>query len=473
MPTATRTGMTQDAINELIAKRVEESLKAYDTARNPGPETKMKNEQQDDGVEANANNGNGNGNGNGNLNVNNGCVVPTVGVDVAYAMTWKALMKLITKRFQELTLLCTKMEEDQVEKYIRGLPDNIQGNVIAAKPTRLQDVIRIANNLMDQKLKGYAIKNADNKRMFDNNLRDRREQQQQPFKRQNVNGHNVARAYTVRNNVEKKGLLEPCHTATSADCTMKGRVWVKSLLDDRLEVWLSREEDIPKTAFRTRYGHYEFQVMPFRLTNAPMVFMDLMNRVCKPYLDNFVIIFINDSLIYSMNKKEHEGYIKLVLRLLKEDKLFAKFSKCKSWLSTVKFLGHVIDIEGIHVDCIKAVLFKVLYGSKCRSPICWAEVEDSQLTGPEIIHETTKKIVQINSRIQAACDHQKSNADIRRKTLEFQMGDKRGPEFTWEREDQMKKKYPHSFRQLCTRGKCYVLIFEDKALLTRKECDTP
>ncbi|GJS43165.1 putative reverse transcriptase domain-containing protein [Tanacetum coccineum] len=114
-----------------------------------------------------------------------------------------------------------------------------------------------------------------------------------------------------------------------------------------------REEDIPKTAFRTRYGHYEFQVMPFGLTNAPAVFMDLMNRVCKPYLDRFVIVFIDDILIYSKSRKEHEGHLKLILKLLKEEELYAKFSKCEFWLSRVQFLGHVIDSEGIHVDPAK------------------------------------------------------------------------------------------------------------------------
>ncbi|GKC23987.1 putative reverse transcriptase domain-containing protein [Tanacetum coccineum] len=279
--------MTQDAINELIAKRVEEAIQAYDTAKNPGIKTEMENEQQDDNVEVNGNNGNGNGNGNGNPNVNNEGVVSvtqectyqdfmkchpldfkgtegvvgltrwfekmktvfhisncppryqvkyasctlldgaltwwnshkrTVGVDAAYAMMWKAIIKLMTEvycprnkiqtmetelwnltvkgndltaynqRFQELTLLCTKMvpeEKDKVEKYIGGLPDNIQGNVI-----------------------GYAIKNAENKRRFGNNRR-----QQQPFKRQNVNGQNMAIAYTVGNNVERKaydGALPYC-----------------------------------------------------------------------------------------------------------------------------------------------------------------------------------------------------------------------------------------------------------------------
>ncbi|GKB06179.1 putative reverse transcriptase domain-containing protein [Tanacetum coccineum] len=236
MSTATCTGMTQDEINELIAKRVDEALKA-----NPKTEVEIKNYQQDNHDEENVNNGNSNGNGNGNPNVNNGetvfhisncppryqvkyasCTLMdgaltwwnshkiTVGVDAAYAMTWKALMKQMTEvyyprneiqkmemelwsltvksneltsynqRFQELTLLCSKMvlkEEDKVEKYIGGLPDSIQGNVIAVEPGRLQDAIRIANNLMDQKLKGYAIKNAENKR----------------------------RAYTVGNNVERKG----------------------------------------------------------------------------------------------------------------------------------------------------------------------------------------------------------------------------------------------------------------------------
>ncbi|GJV12918.1 putative reverse transcriptase domain-containing protein [Tanacetum coccineum] len=114
-----------------------------------------------------------------------------------------------------------------------------------------------------------------------------------------------------------------------------------------------REEDIPKTAFRTRYGHYEFQVMPFGLTNAPAVFMDLMNRVCKPYLDKFVIVFIDDILIYSKSKQEHEEHLKIILELLKKEELYAKFSKCEFWIPKVQFLGHVIDSEGIHVDPAK------------------------------------------------------------------------------------------------------------------------
>ncbi|GJU37894.1 putative reverse transcriptase domain-containing protein [Tanacetum coccineum] len=113
------------------------------------------------------------------------------------------------------------------------------------------------------------------------------------------------------------------------------------------------EADIPKMAFRTRYGHYKFQVMPFGLTNALAVFMDLMNHVSKLYLDKFVIIFIDDILIYSKSKEEHEVHLKLILELLKKEELYAKFSKCEFWLPKVKFLGHMIDSKGIHVDPAK------------------------------------------------------------------------------------------------------------------------
>ncbi|GJY06079.1 putative reverse transcriptase domain-containing protein [Tanacetum coccineum] len=110
------------------------------------------------------------------------------------------------------------------------------------------------------------------------------------------------------------------------------------------------EDDIPKTMFRTRYGHFEFTVMPFGLTNTPAVFMDLMNRVCRPYLDKFVIVFIDDILIYSKTQEEHVEHLSLVLGLVKKEKLYAKFSKCEFWLREVQFLGHVINGNGIHVD---------------------------------------------------------------------------------------------------------------------------
>ncbi|GJY29913.1 putative reverse transcriptase domain-containing protein [Tanacetum coccineum] len=319
-----------------------------------------------------------------------------------------------------------------------------------------------------------------------------------------------------------------------------------------------REEDIPKMAFRTRYGHYEFQVMPFGLTNAPVVFMDLMNRVCKPYLDKFVIVFIDDILIYSRNKKEHEEHLKAIMELLKKEELYAKFSKCKFWIPMVllgiieyslkdsttaksmtkltqkgvKFnwgdkveatfqlikqklcsapilalpegsedfvvycdashkglgvvliqrekviayasrqlkiheknytthdleLGSVVKVEhqrpsgllvqpeipqrkwdnitmgfitklpkssqGYDTIWVIATPFEALYGRKCHSPICWAEVGEVQLTDPEIVQDTTEKIIQIKQRIQAARDQQKSYTDLKRKPMEFQVGDR-------------------------------------------------
>ena len=102
-------------------------------------------------------------------------------------------------------------------------------------------------------------------------------------------------------------------------------------------------------AFRTRYGHYYFLVMPFCLNNAPVTFMDLMNHVFRDYLNLFVIVFIDDILIYSKNPDEHEHHLRLVLQRLREHNLYAKFTKCKFWLEEVVFLGHIVNHEGIAV----------------------------------------------------------------------------------------------------------------------------
>ncbi|KAL5580554.1 hypothetical protein UlMin_012996 [Ulmus minor] len=107
-----------------------------------------------------------------------------------------------------------------------------------------------------------------------------------------------------------------------------------------------KDNDVPKTAFRTRYGHYEFLVMPFGLTNAPAAFMDLMNRVFAQYLDKFIIVFIDDILVYSKTPEEHEEHLRVTLQLLRDSKLYAKFSKCDFWLSEVHFLGHVCGDPG-------------------------------------------------------------------------------------------------------------------------------
>nr|GFA78513.1 hypothetical protein [Tanacetum cinerariifolium] len=484
-----------------------------------------------------------------------------IGIEAAYAMSWVKLMKLMTevycprnevqkmetelwnlvvkendltaytRRFQELVLLCTRMvpsKEDKVEKFVEGLPDNIQGNVIAAEPIQLQDAIGVTNNLMDQKWKGYARSTKNKRRDYKVTITSNTQRapvgsqygivcyecerpghfrkdcpklrnQNYGNKTENQTGGNEAttRAYAIdggganpnSNVVTGTFLLNNCYAfmlfdsdadksfVLSAFCALLdvapftldtsyavelavGRIsetnvvlrsctlgllhypfdidlmpielgsfdviigmdWLAkyhalivcdekvaqkyiekgcqvylaqvtskktkdkmeekqledvSIVREFLEVFPEdlprlpparqtyceepiltsenrdlfdqlqgsrvnskinlrsgyhqhrvREEDIPKTAFRTRYGHYEFQVMPFGLTNALAVFMDLINRVCKPYLDRFVIVFIDDILIYSKSRKVHEGHLKLILR-------------------------HVIDSEGIHIDPAK------------------------------------------------------------------------------------------------------------------------
>jgi hypothetical protein len=109
-------------------------------------------------------------------------------------------------------------------------------------------------------------------------------------------------------------------------------------------------EDVPKTAFTTRYGLYEFLVMSFGLTNAPTYFMNLMNKIFMEYLDQFVVVFINDILVYSKNEEAHEDHVRLVLQKLRDSRLYAKFSKCDFWLKEVAFLGHIITDGGIKVD---------------------------------------------------------------------------------------------------------------------------
>jgi hypothetical protein len=114
-----------------------------------------------------------------------------------------------------------------------------------------------------------------------------------------------------------------------------------------------RPDDIPKTAFVTRYGQYEFTVVSFGLTNAPAYFMNMMNKVFMDELDKFVVVFIDDILIYSATVEEHEQHLRVVLEKLRQNQLYAKFSKCDFWLEEVAFLGHVLTAEGVAVDPAK------------------------------------------------------------------------------------------------------------------------
>ncbi|GJV58152.1 putative reverse transcriptase domain-containing protein [Tanacetum coccineum] len=536
--------------------------------------------------------------------------VKTVGHNAAYGMTWKTLRKMMTDKYcprSEIKKLEMEIWNLKVEKYVGGLPDMIQGSVMASKPKIMQDAVEFANDLMDQNIRTFADRQAENKRKLDDNSRNNHTQQQ-PHKMQNV-----ARAYTAGlcvpkcNNYKKVGHLardyrSPSSTVnnqrapeaiqrvvTCFECGVQGhykkdcpklknkkcgnqagnggaqarayamgnagknldtnvvtgtfllnnryasilfdtgadRSFVSTVLSSLIDIvpstldcdydvkladgkiirvntiirgctlnflnhplniigmdWLSmyhavivcdekivripfgneilivrgipptrqvefqidlipgdasvaqapyrlasskmkelsnqlqelsnkgfirpssspwgapvliddlfdqlqgssvyskidlrsayhqlrvREEDISKTAFITRYGHYEFQVMPFGLTNSPAVFMDLMNRVCKPYLYKFMIVFIDDILIYSKSKQEHEDHIKLILELLKNEELYAKFSKCEFWISKVQFLSHVIDNKGIHVDPAKIDSIKYWASPKSPTDIC-------------------------------------------------------------------------------------------------------
>ena len=121
------------------------------------------------------------------------------------------------------------------------------------------------------------------------------------------------------------------------------------LIGSELDKLRLHDEDVPKTAFRTRYGHLEVLVMPFGLTNAPAAFMDLMNRIFRPYLDQFVIVFIDNIMIYSGSGEEHAEHLRIILHTLREHRLYA-ISKCQFWLDSVSFLGHKVSAEGISVD---------------------------------------------------------------------------------------------------------------------------
>ncbi|KAL4026489.1 hypothetical protein IC575_014920 [Cucumis melo] len=145
-------------------------------------------------------------------------------------------------------------------------------------------------------------------------------------------------------------------TATLAqidDCSIIAGATVSKIDCDRYHRLRIRDGDIPKTAFRSRYGHYEFVVMSFGLTNAPCSIHGSDEQVFKEFLDSFVIVFIDDILIYSKTEAEHEEHLHQVLETLRANKLYAKFSKCEFWLRKVTFLGHVVSSEGVSVDPAK------------------------------------------------------------------------------------------------------------------------
>ncbi|XP_074356150.1 uncharacterized protein LOC141695838 [Apium graveolens] len=153
-----------------------------------------------------------------------------------------------------------------------------------------------------------------------------------------------------------RGFIRPSVSSWGAPVLFVTRGEV--LFKDRFEIWLpsvtsKRRGYISKTTFRTRYGHYEFLVMSFGLTNVPAIFINLMNRVFYDYLDKFLVVFIDDILICSRSRGEHEEHSCTVLEILREKKLFVKFSKCEFWLEEVAFLGHIVSGRGIEFDPAK------------------------------------------------------------------------------------------------------------------------
>ncbi|GJV43075.1 putative reverse transcriptase domain-containing protein [Tanacetum coccineum] len=288
---------------------------------------------------------------------------------------------------------------DKIERYVSGLPDMIHGSVVASKPKTMQEAIEIETELMDKKIRTFAKRQKPTcyecgaqghfKRDFPKLKNNNRGNQ-------GGNGNASSKVYAVgrvgtnpNSNVvtarapyrlapsemkelsdqlqelSDKGFIRPSSSPWGApvlfvkkkDGSFRMCIDYRELnkLTVKNRYPLPRIDDLfDQLQGSSVYSKIDLRsVMPFGLTNAPAVFMDLMNRVCKPFLDKFVIVFIDDILIYSKNKKEHEEHLKAILELLKKEELYAKFSKCKFWLPKVQFLGHVIDSQGIHVDHAK------------------------------------------------------------------------------------------------------------------------
>ncbi|GKD88824.1 putative reverse transcriptase domain-containing protein [Tanacetum coccineum] len=231
-----------------------------------------------------------------------------------------------------------------------------------------------------------------------------------------------------------------------------------------------REEDIPKTSFRMRYGHYEFQVMPFGLIKAPAVFMDLMNRVCKPYLDRFAIVFIDDILICSKNKEEHEEHLKLILELLKKEELYAKFSKATIrgfvWTKVSITLGDKVMLKvspwkGVvcfgkrgklnprYVGPFKVIVRVGTVAYKLELPQQLSRVHNTFhvsnlkkcLSDESLVIElrVDDKLHFVEEPVEVMDREIKQLKRSRIPIIKVRWNSKRGPEFTWEREDQFKQ----------------------------------
>jgi hypothetical protein len=163
-------------------------------------------------------------------------------------------------------------------------------------------------------------------------------------------GKRMCGDYRNLNNVTFKNKYQLPRIQDMFDQVKGARVFSKIDLRSGYHQIKIKEEDIPKTTFVSRYGHHEYLVVPFGLTNAPAIFMNLMNKIFMPYLDKFIIVFIDDILVYSKDEAEHAEHLRIVLQTLGEHQLYAKISKCEFWLDKVEFLGRIITKEGIAVN---------------------------------------------------------------------------------------------------------------------------
>ncbi|GJU67777.1 reverse transcriptase domain-containing protein [Tanacetum coccineum] len=304
-----------------------------------------------------------------------------------------------TEHFQELTLICTKFcanETEKINKYIRGLPDNIYGNVKSSKPNMLYETIELANDLMDQKLRTYAEK-SDNKRKADDSSRNNHGHQQQPFKK-----HNVAKVYNMGTGEKKpyEGNLPKSTGNTNVANTQKGngaapkgnvgnakkRGNASGNPDSNVVTVLINIAPTPlENCYDVELADGKYSTRRQELGSFDVIIgMDWLRRchaviVCDEKLVQ--VSYRNETLTFCgnkssngresrltviscskaqeymekgcQNKKEHEEHLKEILELLKKEQLYAKFSKCEFWISKVQFLGHVINSRGIHVDPAK------------------------------------------------------------------------------------------------------------------------
>nr|GEV78248.1 hypothetical protein [Tanacetum cinerariifolium] len=231
--------------------------------------------------------------------------IATMGLEIVNQMHWTEMKQLMTTE-GSMSLSQKKVKADA---YIRGLTDNVKGEVTSSKHVTLNEVVRMAHKLKEQ-----------NSQARDERILEGKKRKLENFQSGNSSGHTKnrcprkvkqeivrevrGRAYAIKD-------VEPKGSSTYSKIDMQSGY-------HQLRI---KKEDIPITTFRTRYGHFEFQVMLFGLTNVPAVFMDLMNRVCKPYLDKFVIMFIDDILVYSKDEEEHGKHLKISLELLKKERL--------------------------------------------------------------------------------------------------------------------------------------------------------